>query len=180
MKNKLYFVLGVLLFFIVACKDDSSKICFQELQDEFKGAIGFTGAFESPFYVWPKFYNVGSMELNMRVYWSLGETLSYLPQKSKLKFLSQRKDKKIPRDLLQGIKDIDFITDDSVSNETVILMSEPFFIDENRFLFSITKRGEPRDLFWFFFIEEKVDKKEYKVFAVYDWQKDMLYDVIHL
>jgi hypothetical protein len=175
---KRFVLLLFCLIFFVNCEDDSSKINYTDLQDAFIAAIDFTREFKYPVSLSSEFYNVGSEEENKVTYWSFGETLSYPTNKLILRLLSDRKNKRIPKALFDNIV-IDLnIVDSKQITENVVFLSEPFMIDDNRFCFSITKRKEGTELHWVYFVKRDRNEGEYRTFAVYDWQKDQLYDVI--
>ncbi|GAO27661.1 hypothetical protein [Geofilum rubicundum] len=173
------------LIFMPGCINPAkTSIDYSQMDDILLSSLEFSGAFSEPIKLYDHFYNEGTSHENQVAYLSFDEPLNYLISKRTIRYLSSRTNKPLTKDLIKSLTKnltITLTKDTIVSNNSLLLISEPFSVSYNIFSFTITKKSEgiePQNEFWIYYIsEDPNNQNHYQTISVYDWQKDMLYKV---
>jgi hypothetical protein len=175
----------LLLIFLPGCINPAkTSIDYSQMDDVLLSSLEFSGAFSEPIKLFDHFHNEGTSHENQVAYLSFDEPLNYSISERTTRYLSSRTNKPLPEDLVKSLTKnlaITLTKDTIVSNNSLLLISEPFSVSCNIFSFTITKKSagiEPHNEFWIFYIsEDPINQNIYHTISVYDWQKDMLYKV---
>jgi hypothetical protein len=127
-------------------------------------------------YIYPKFENQALKDITSSIYNSF-RLLGYDISDSVNQVITTRPNTNIHRSFFET-ETIDYkIVEDTVGFEKdVVIMSEPFFIkDSTLLLFTISCTFTDR--YYGFFLEKKDDSSKYDIVYLYDWQKDMMFEM---
>lgn len=180
MKNYVFF-LSVFLF-IISCKQSSTTennlIDYKKMDYAMYFSFAYSDIVNKDLIVsiYPKFENKALKDITNVIYNSF-DAVGYDINDSINKVINSRNDLTIPNVFfdIESVK-YEIVTDTVGFEKDFVIMSEPIFIKDSSMLF-FTISCSLNNRYYGFYLQKNKDSGRYDLVSMYDWQKDMLFDI---
>lgn len=169
-------ILVILLSVVFSCKSNNVQEVLNRKQfvEVLEQSILLSGITSSKISLYNEYDNNLNIDSVLAFYQYGSNIFGYEISDSITNYVLERKDNPIPRNINElSVLDIEVISDTLNFNEDYILISEPFLIDSNKMLFTMSNKNTTGKASWIFFFEKKQDSLI--LIRFYDFQKDRLY-----
>ncbi|MCW3787923.1 hypothetical protein [Plebeiibacterium sediminum] len=146
----------------------------KQFVEVFEESILMSGITSNRILLYNEYDNQLNIDSVLAFYYYGGNLYNYEVNNSTTKILESRKNLFFPNDINElSVLDIELISDTCKIDKSYLLLSEPFNVGNNKFIYSMSRRGKARNTSWIFFLEKNQDSL--KILSFYDFQKDRLY-----
>lgn len=175
MKKIIIVILFVNLF---GCKEFKADgvLNSTQLVDVLEESILISGITSNKIFLYQEYDNSENRDSLIAFYQYGSNIWGYEISDSIIDNIEKRQNNHLPDSInVYSVLDVNLISNTNNFDGDYILISEPFFIDERKILFSLSRKNNNTSLDerWIYFLEKK--EKSYRMISFYDFQNDKIY-----